>query len=114
MLWQLFASVRPLTHFRLIPPYRTCKSRPVGQHEPIVYSKSKASKWKASQTLRVPDSVQNMPNAQPYSIVVSLSIFMIYFFILREENDIDELFERPLQQTVTDIKKTDWGQIGRK
>lgn len=63
--------------------------------EPIKYSTSKAATWLAAET-RNPNL-----NRHPYEstiLVISLSIFMIYFFILREENDLDLILERPLSE----------------
>ncbi|XP_043674470.1 uncharacterized protein LOC122632082 [Vespula pensylvanica] len=69
-------------------------------NEPIKYSTSKASTWLASQT-RHP-----LPERHPYEsdvITISLMIFMIYFFILREENDIDLSLNKPLLELVPKI-----------
>lgn len=40
------------------------------------------------------------PSYQPIVVVASLAAFLIYFCILREENDIDELMYRDLCETV--------------
>ncbi|XP_035735942.1 uncharacterized protein LOC118447744 [Vespa mandarinia] len=72
-------------------------------NEPIKYSTSKASIWLASQT-RQPQSKRH-----PYEsnvITISIIIFMIYFFILREENDIDLSLNKPLSELVPNINKT--------
>ncbi|XP_043495080.1 uncharacterized protein LOC122519584 [Polistes fuscatus] len=68
--------------------------------EPIKYSTSKAATWLAAET-RNPNI-----NRHPYEsniIFISLSIFMIYFFILREENDVDLILERPLSEIIPGI-----------
>ncbi|KAL2715232.1 hypothetical protein V1478_014930 [Vespula squamosa] len=68
--------------------------------KPIKYSTSKASSWLASQT-RHP-----LPERHPYEsdvITISLIIFMIYFFLLREENDIDLSLNKSLVELVPKI-----------
>ncbi|XP_043258218.1 uncharacterized protein LOC122400700 [Colletes gigas] len=54
--------------------------------KPIQYSTSKAAKWEAGSHRR-----KNQPNYQSLVVSLSLSAFCIYFGILREENDIDEM-----------------------
>jgi hypothetical protein len=41
----------------------------------------------------------------PFVVSTSIAVFLIYFCILREENDIDELIYRPLPQTIKGIDK---------
>ena len=81
-------------------------SRPVELEEeddlskPVEFSKTAAAKWKAKHT-REPEEV-----APPYQgLVVSLSLgtFMLYFFVLREENDVDAILYRPLSETLKEI-----------
>merc|ERR1711976_325235 len=65
--------------------------------EPLQYSKSKAHDWKSYESFTPPR--KDYPWYQTYVIVGSVSAFLIYFCVLREENDIDEtlsvsLFER--------------------
>ena len=100
------------TFFRLT--LRTIKrkqsSKPLNLQEevdldkPVEYSKTEAARWLARHT-RSPE--ENKPECQSYVISASLSIFMIYFFILREENDLDLMMSRPLSEVVksTDEKK---------
>ncbi|XP_015187160.1 PREDICTED: uncharacterized protein LOC107072072 [Polistes dominula] len=68
--------------------------------EPIKYSTSKAATWLAAET-RSP--MMDRHPQESNVIVISLSIFFIYFFILREENDLDLLLEKPLSETVPGI-----------
>ncbi|XP_046824338.1 uncharacterized protein LOC124426563 [Vespa crabro] len=72
-------------------------------NEPIKYSTSKASTWLASQIR------QRQFERHPYEsnvITISIIIFMIYFFILREENDIDLSLNKSLSELVPNINKT--------
>lgn len=56
---------------------------------PVKFMESKAQTWRARES-RSGYSAQDEPWYQMYVILASLSVFMIYFFILREENDIDQ------------------------
>ncbi|XP_078035949.1 uncharacterized protein LOC144469478 [Augochlora pura] len=54
------------------------------RNKPIKYSTSKAATWPAN-------GIRNdKPALQPLIISLSLGIFLLYFCVLREENDIDE------------------------
>lgn len=70
--------------------------------KPIPLSTTQAATWKAEHT-RAP------PNERvwfaPHVISASVGLFMIYFCILREENDIDEIIYRPLPETLKGIDK---------
>lgn len=71
--------------------------------KPYVYSKSKAAEWKAAQTFRPPE--RDVPPAQRWSVLLSISAFLIYFCVLREENDFDEYLARPITETVPELEK---------
>lgn len=47
----------------------------------------------------------DMPWYQPYSVLASVSVFMIYFFILREENDVDMEFSKTLYSRIKGLEK---------
>lgn len=71
-------------------------------NEPIKYSNSEASTWLAART-RNPGTERH-----PYEVhIISISLmsFMIYFFILREENDIDLNLSKSLPEIVPNINK---------
>lgn len=72
-------------------------------NKPIEYSKSEAAKWKAQVTRR--GAVEKGPWYQPYVIIASLSIFMIYFFYLREESDIDLKFNKNLYDHISGLEE---------
>ena len=70
--------------------------------EPIVFTQSPAYRdWKAAYLIEIPD---HRPPIQRPVALVSVIIFMLYFFIFREENDLDELIYQPLTKTVPDIE----------
>lgn len=62
--------------------------------KPYSYLKSKAATWKATES-RMP--YENKPPWQGLVISASMAVFMIYFFVLREESDIDKTFTRDLR-----------------
>ncbi|KAG0426502.1 hypothetical protein HPB47_026395 [Ixodes persulcatus] len=74
------------------------------EDKPVVYSTSKAAQWKAQHSFR-PMMDHDPPAVQRYSVILSTAAFLIYFCILREENDLDEILDRPLSATVPDIEK---------
>ncbi|XP_035227813.1 uncharacterized protein LOC118200012 [Stegodyphus dumicola] len=57
--------------------------------EPIKYSTSDAAKWKAIYSTRGED-YYTTPKIQSTAIMLSLIAFMVYFCMLREENDLDD------------------------
>ncbi|KAL5017795.1 hypothetical protein ScPMuIL_003517 [Solemya velum] len=64
---------------------------------PVRFSQSEAARWSASETFS--SSSKERPFYQPLSVGISTFVFLIYFCLLREENDLDEelsqsLFER--------------------
>lgn len=58
--------------------------------EPLKYFGSPAEK------IRATPAPPPRPEYSPYIVHVSLAAFLIYFCILREENDIDDLLKRDL------------------
>lgn len=74
--------------------------------EPIKYFGSEAAKWKAYQTR----SGSIHPNKdrlwyQPYVVMASLIVFMVYFCILREENDVDGELVKSLYDRVDGMEE---------
>ncbi|XP_053688530.1 uncharacterized protein LOC128737819 [Sabethes cyaneus] len=63
--------------------------------ESIKYFGSSAASWKAENT-RSGLVNDDSPWYQPYVVLASVAVFLIYFCILREENDIDRDLERSL------------------
>lgn len=72
--------------------------------KPIPFSKSKAAAWKA-RTTRSGESVVDYPWYQPYIISGSLSIFLLYFCVFREENDMDEELGRSLYERIEGLEE---------
>ncbi|XP_014489419.1 PREDICTED: uncharacterized protein LOC106752316 [Dinoponera quadriceps] len=72
-------------------------------YRPIKYSQSKASRMRIDE-YRIP-YIDDIPEYQPIIVVLSISTFLIYFCILREENDIDELLYVDLDTSLKRIGK---------
>ncbi|XP_011695511.1 PREDICTED: uncharacterized protein LOC105454538 [Wasmannia auropunctata] len=66
--------------------------------EPIKFSTSKAAKMRIEE-YRDPDG-DSVPWYQGWSVIVSLAVFLGYFCILREENDVDLILGKDLQTTI--------------
>lgn len=47
----------------------------------------------------------DMPWYQPYSVVASVTVFLIYFCILREESDVDLEFSKTLYERIKGLEK---------
>lgn len=76
------------------PLSRPTKSKEEIENEAYVkYSKSKASNFKTSESYR--DFEAGGPPSQWYFVTYSTMIFLLYFCVLREENDMDENLYEP-------------------
>lgn len=94
-----------ITHARGVTVFQRslCSRHASDEDSPVAYSTSKAAHYKARETFRPPPS--DAPAAQKYSVVLSLCAVLIYFCVLREENDVDDLLGRPLSDSVPGISK---------
>lgn len=71
--------------------------------QPIKYSTSKAATMRIDE-YRDPQG-DKYPENQGIIISLSLAVFLIYFCILREENDIDLLLNTDLQTVLNNAEK---------
>ncbi|KAF2895666.1 hypothetical protein ILUMI_10525 [Ignelater luminosus] len=71
--------------------------------KPIAYTKSAASQWQAKSS-RMGTATERLWY-EPYVALGSIAVFMIYFCILREENDIDKEFDRTLYQRIKGLEE---------
>lgn len=71
-------------------------------NKPLQYSTSEAAVWRAEKS-RNP-AIDRHPQENNV-VVISVTIFLIYFFILREENDIDIKLGRDLEHVFKDMNK---------
>lgn len=71
--------------------------------KPIEYLRSEAAIFKAKEGRS--GTISTAPWYQSYVISISLGVFMIYFFILREENDIDTEFDKTLYERISGLEE---------
>lgn len=74
------------------------------EDKPVKFSTSKAKSWDSINTFSNQRNRQQ-PKLQPLIVIGSLMIFLIYFGLLREENELDAMISRPLEESVPNIKE---------
>lgn len=72
--------------------------------EPIKFFGSEAAKWTAQQT-RSGQSKEKQLWFQPYVVMGSLLVFMLYFCVLREESDVDGELGKSLYDRVDGLEQ---------
>ena len=77
--------------------------QPEDVNKPIQFTTSKAHDWQAIDTFTVPD--RDRPPYQPYVITISVAIFLLYFLVLREENDLDEEMKLSLYERIPGLEE---------
>lgn len=105
-LFQLFNNKDFL--FRSAPLLKTCRSfssKPVeaSENEPIKFSTSPAARRVVAPVIKT--AKNDVPWYQPYSVIASVTVFMIYFCILREESDVDKEFSKTLYDRIQGLEK---------
>ncbi|XP_037028175.1 uncharacterized protein LOC119068619 [Bradysia coprophila] len=73
-------------------------------NQPIKYFGSGAATWTAGQSHLNPQYNTGVWY-QPYVISLSLAVFLIYFCILREENDVDEKLSMSLYDRIEGLEE---------
>ncbi|CRK90030.1 CLUMA_CG003755, isoform A [Clunio marinus] len=100
--------------FKTLPPLLTTRNYSASEAKgtskdnrdnPVKFIGSEAHSWDAKFTRSSPD-IEQIPIIQPISVVLSVGIFLLYFCVLREENDIDLEFEQTLYQRVPGMEET--------
>jgi hypothetical protein len=71
--------------------------------KPIKYSTTKAYNMRSDE-YRLGD-LDDSPWYQSHCVFLSITVFLIYFCILREENDIDLLLDYNLEDTLKHAEK---------
>lgn len=92
--------------FRLsstISKHTTKITEEVIEEGPIKYSTSKASVWRARDTRTGGQSERLW--YEPYVLLGSITVFMVYFLMLREENDIDADLSRSLFSRIAGLEE---------
>ncbi|RVE45923.1 hypothetical protein evm_009396 [Chilo suppressalis] len=74
------------------------------ENQPIKFTDSPASRKTAIPVIRAPGP-NPVPWYQPFSVVTSVAVFLIYFCILREESDIDQEFDKTLYDRIKGLEK---------
>ncbi|XP_028174215.1 uncharacterized protein LOC114362853 [Ostrinia furnacalis] len=91
--------------FRTRRPSRLFSSKvEPNENEPIKFSTSPAARKTTIPVIRKP-SKNDMPWYQPFCVTGSLAVFLIYFCVLREENDVDLEFNKTLYDRIKGLEK---------
>lgn len=73
---------------------------------PIKFSSSRAATWKSRITYSGEQTeVNKRPWFEPYVVIVSISVFLIYFCILREESEVDKEFSKTLYDHISGLEE---------
>jgi hypothetical protein len=71
----------------------------------LVKFQGKAKDWNPHDTFVINQSKLDRPKSQIYLIVSSVAVFLLYFLVIREPNDIDEILSSPLENKHPTINK---------
>ncbi|GAB0095540.1 uncharacterized protein DMENIID0001_109350 [Sergentomyia squamirostris] len=77
----------------------------INNNAPLKYIGSQASSWQAQTSRSGPNRVHGVWY-QPYVVSLSIIVFLIYFCILREENDIDLELQKSLYERIDGLEET--------
>jgi hypothetical protein len=72
---------------------------------PVKFSTSKAKSYDPTITFISTGGDRQQPRYQPFIISFFLVVMFVYFVLIREENELDELMMRPLEDVVPNIKE---------
>ena len=81
---------------------QTLESLRDARQRPYRFSTSGARSWSSFDSF---STVRDAPVYEPYIIYGSLGIFMLYFLVLREENDIDEKLSSSLYDRIEGLEE---------
>jgi hypothetical protein len=110
VLWLIYKGYPLLSNFKFSSRLGTCPTHSqAGKSQdelerPVQYSKSAAATWKAQDT-RSGGYYEDYPWFQPYVVSGSLTVFLLYFCVFREENDIDEELGKSLYERIPGLEK---------
>ncbi|XP_039290611.1 uncharacterized protein LOC111052043 isoform X3 [Nilaparvata lugens] len=62
---------------------------------PVKFTTSRAATWKAEHTWKGSD--EDVPEIQPLVVSLSMAALLVYFCLLREENDVDQKLVKDLE-----------------
>ncbi|KAK2576273.1 hypothetical protein KPH14_005639 [Odynerus spinipes] len=69
-------------------------------NKPLKYSTSPAATWRAEKSR---NPLADRHPRESDVITISLAVFMLYFFVFREENDIDTIFDMDLKDHLPNL-----------
>lgn len=73
--------------------------------KPFKFSTSRAATWKPRDSYGSHESEDKMPWYQTYVVVASVSAFLLYFCVLREENEADENLKKTLYDYIEGMEE---------
>lgn len=77
--------------------------------EPIKYSASKAYDYRAFESFDPPK--RDWPWYQSPIIIISISVLLLYFCVLREENDLDAEISKGLYERIPGLEERDLNTV---
>ena len=93
-------SITPLRKYAAGAETKTNSTR----DEPVKFSTSKAKIWDPVDTF-ISARARKQPISQPFIVIGSILVFLLYFTYIREPNEMDEIFDRPLESTIPNVKE---------
>ena len=73
--------------------------------EPVKYTASKAHDYRSFETFEKPK--RDWPWYQPWSVIGTTAVLLIYFCMLREENDMDLEMSKNLYQRIPGLEEAE-------
>lgn len=83
--------------------HNTEPEKVIDPEEPIKFFGSEAAKWRAQQTRS--GQSKDVLWFQPYVVMGSVLVFMLYFCVLREESDVDGELNKSLYDRVDGLEE---------
>lgn len=81
-----------------------CNKVEINENEPIKFSTSAAAQRIVRPVTNRPP-LNPMPWYQPYIVVGSVTVFLLYFCVFREESDVDLEFNKTLYERIKGLEK---------
>lgn len=72
---------------------------------PLSFSNSSAAKWSAKKSFSGGGNTGNSPWYEPFVISASVTAILLWFCVLREENDVDNELGKTLYERVDGMEK---------
>merc|ERR1712116_42557 len=74
-------------------------------NKPLPFSKSKAASWSAKSSFSGKQTIDEEPWYQPIVISMSIGAILVWFCVLREENDLDRELDKSLYDRVEGMEE---------